>query len=249
MPNENAADFFFYDVSFSQYRHSDRRGGSPYHYIAYMREGHGVIEGIDGKMELEPGDFFYIPKDYPYQSFWHNDGLVQFDSFGFKDFLLHPAQQYMMQKIDASPLAHQIKDALYGNKDLNYHTMGLFCMLLHDLISSMHSAPQNSKAALVQKAESFMARESHFLITDVARFCGISESGLYAAFRQERGYTPIAAKQKILAEKAMKLLLSTELTVDAISYQLGFHSTTYFRRIFKAHFGRCPSEVRREYGF
>jgi len=236
----------FYDVSFSKHRYTDNRHGSPYHYFAYMREGKGRIVADQDELFLEAGDFFYIPLNTAYQSWWTNDGTVRFDSFGFKQFPLFIGKNYPLQKIQASPLAYELNAKLYLNKELTFQTISTFSLLLGCLTENMYTVNVCSKEHIVRQAEKYMAAHTGYLISDVARHCGISESGLYAAFRSERGYPPNTAKQKFLINRAIELLASSDMTVDEISLQLGFHSPTYFRRIFLLHTGKRPSDIRKE---
>ena len=74
----------------------------------------------------------------------------------------------------------------------------------------------------------------------------MSESGLYAFFRNYAGSTPINLKNKIKTENAVALLESTDLSVEEISQRTGFCSAEYFRKITKQKTGKTPTEIRRE---
>ncbi|MBQ8415607.1 MAG: helix-turn-helix transcriptional regulator, partial [Clostridia bacterium] len=78
-----------------------------------------------------------------------------------------------------------------------------------------------------------------------ARFCRVSESGLYATFRSEWNCTPIVMWHRVQIEKAVNLLFSTDLSVEEISTRLEFCSASYFRKVFKEITGQTPREVRR----
>lgn len=45
--------------------------------------------------------------------------------------------------------------------------------------------------------------------------------------------------------RAKELLISSNLTIKEISYELGFQSIFYFSRIFKEKTGMNPSELRK----
>jgi len=236
----------FNDFVIFNYRHTDMSAGSPYHYLAYMREGYGRIEAAGIELDLVPGDFFYIPLGLPYHSYWKNSGMIRFDSFGFSNFPLFPSHTYPLQRISPSSQTLALTEMLYQNKAPSYRTLGLFHLLLDSVLPSMQTSPVSSQMNAVLQAEQYMAQHPEESMPQVARHCTISESGLYAAFRAVRGYPPVFARQKFLIEKAVALLSSTDLTVDEISLQLGFHSPTYFRRIFLLHTGKRPSDIRKE---
>ena len=97
---------------------------------------------------------------------------------------------------------------------------------------------------VVNKASRFMEIDPHMPISEIARNCGMSESGLYAAFRQN-GTTPVDVRQRMLCEKAVTILLSTDMTVEGISEKLGFSTPAYFRRVLKKQLGKTPKEIRK----
>ena len=58
--------------------------------------------------------------------------------------------------------------------------------------------------------------------------------------------TPIDYKNKKTVDLAMLMLLNNrDLSIEEVSSRLGFESSTYFRRIFKAYVGYTPTEYRR----
>ena len=58
--------------------------------------------------------------------------------------------------------------------------------------------------------------------------------------------TPISYKNYISIQNAEKLLLTTDFSMEEISEKLGFHSSSYFRRTFRAFTGKSPREYRKE---
>ncbi len=56
------------------------------------------------------------------------------------------------------------------------------------------------------------------------------------------GLSPNQYRQHILCERAMELLTTTDLTVQAISEQLRFSSPSYFRKVFFRCTGQTPRQ-------
>ena len=73
----------------------------------------------------------------------------------------------------------------------------------------------------------------------------MSESGVYAFFRTF-GTTPIELKNAMLAERAVALISSTDLSVEEICGRLGLSSYAYFRKVIRDFAGKSPTEIRRE---
>jgi transcriptional regulator GlxA family with amidase domain len=82
---------------------------------------------------------------------------------------------------------------------------------------------------------------------DLEKFAADNNIG-YSWFRRMfKNYTGLSPRQYCLQLKIMRakeLLLSTELSVKEISYELGFESIHYFSRMFKQKTGKSPSEFR-----
>ncbi|MBQ1211258.1 MAG: helix-turn-helix domain-containing protein [Clostridia bacterium] len=91
-----------------------------------------------------------------------------------------------------------------------------------------------------------MRRDPYVTVGEVAAYCGVSESGLYALFKSTLNETPNRVRRQILCERAKELLSTTDLTVEQISSQLSFSSSSYFRKVFYEHIGKTPREVYRE---
>jgi len=241
-----AGEFRFYEISINRYRHNDAGSGAPSHYIAYMREGTGRLVGADRTVELKAGDFFYIPDGYPYQSYWKGEDVVRFDSYGFRYFPRPEGQVYPMQRIPADDRSLRLLDELAKDKRVSCESIGRFYLLLGSLMEKMTVAPESRKYMLVDAAENYMYSHTGYAAADVARHCGVSESTLYAAFREVRGYTPTQARHRLLTERAVRLLTTTDMTVEKISEQLGFSSAIYFRKILAEQTGKTPRMIRKE---
>ncbi|MBR7133140.1 MAG: helix-turn-helix transcriptional regulator [Clostridia bacterium] len=241
-------NFVFTEFCFTAFRHNDISKGLSLHYIAYMREGSCNIVGENYSFRINEGDFFYLPKNFKYHSYWSvgDSGVVRFDSYGFKTLPRRDNIVYLPQKISPFEQAISINQKLAVSKSTDLYSIGLFYQLLGALINRMTCVPENRKSAIVQKAEAFMRENSDYKAADIARHCRISETGLYDAFKEVRGYTPVVAKHKIIVARACELLMATDMSVEEISSRLGFGNAAYFRKIFFRETQKTPREVRRE---
>ena len=244
--SEFSRGFIFRELSYSRYSHTDNRRGVNCHYIGFMREGSGRLVGSDRTVDVETGAFLYIPKECSYQSYWQGIPIVRFDSYGFDTFPHSDAYTYPLQRIEATPEALEYLEKLAADKRVSCTSIGLLYQLLGCLLEHMEAVPVSRHRAVIAQAESYMRSHEHFLIPDVARHCGVSESALYAIFRAEQGCTPITAKHRIQVEKAISLLRNTDMSVENISDALGFSSTPYFRKVFLQETGKRPRDVRKE---
>jgi transcriptional regulator GlxA family with amidase domain len=64
-------------------------------------------------------------------------------------------------------------------------------------------------------------------------------------FKQYTGIAPVQYQLDLKIRRAREMLVSTDLSIKEISYELGFQSIHYFSRIFKNKTGMAPSEIRK----
>ena len=247
-------DFVFTEFCFETFRHNDNRAGIEYHYIGYMREGSCDIVAGKQSFLIKEGEFFYLPRHFRYDSDWNvgKNGVVRFDSYGFKSIHLRHNMTYHPQTITPFDAAIELCEKLSKYKSAGhwssgsfYQSVGVFYQLLGVLTERMISMPAERKNYIVQKAEEYMREEIHGKAEDIARYCETSQTELYEAFKQVRGHTPVKAKHKIAVERAREMLITTDMTVEEISTKLGFGNAAYFRKIFFEETAKTPREFRK----
>ena len=228
------------------YRH-DASHGSLSHYLGRIIEGHGCIITETERLELEEGDFFYIPKGCRYRSAWGGGEPVRFDSLGFRYLPVSGRAPYRLQKLNCTDEAVEIYRELSARKGNDPLSVGLLYTFFGLVQPSMQSEPLSQPDMLLEKAIGQMRLNPLVRMTDVARACDISPATLYLLFRKKLNTTPNAVRQQMNCEKAAELLTTTDLSVEEISTRLGFSSSSYFRKIFKACMNKTPREWRAEH--
>lgn len=237
--------FKFQEYHFEKSRYSDMRKGAEYHFIACLRKGRCRIVTSSQSLELVEGDVFYIPKNLPYQSYWYGDPAIEFASFGFHYFPNTEERVYPLQKIPATEEDMALINQVVHSNEYCSGAIFRFYTLLSKLLPKMVCATQNSRKELLIKAEQHLRENPHIRMRELAKFCGISESGLYTVFKLSAGCTPNEMRQRALLEKAVELLKQTDLSVEQISDMLHFSSSSYFRKILKQHTGLSPTQIRK----
>ncbi len=105
--------------------------------------------------------------------------------------------------------------------------------------------PDNSR--VVALAKQYI--EEHLGVPlDMAQMCkevGIGRTKLYELFSAETRQGIAAYLRRRRMHRAKKLLKSTDLSIAAISEQVGFIDYNYFSRVFKKTYGRSPKEYRK----
>ncbi len=83
-----------------------------------------------------------------------------------------------------------------------------------------------------------------FGIDDLARHVGLSRRSLARRFHDAAGVSPLAFVQRIRVERAVHLLETTDLSIEAVAEAVGHNGVAAFRRIFRRETGRAPSAYR-----
>ncbi|OLF13935.1 AraC family transcriptional regulator [Actinophytocola xinjiangensis] len=83
-----------------------------------------------------------------------------------------------------------------------------------------------------------------WLVRDYARHLGVTPGHLTEAVRLATGRTPAEHVRAARAREAMRLLVSTDLTVRRIADRVGFADPAYFCRFFRREAGVSPGDFR-----
>ena len=240
--------FAFRQYTYRTYHYNDARNGNDCHYLGYMREGEGLMVGETVSLRVQKGELFYIPMGLRYESHWSGTPEAVLDSYAFTIFPHSDSVCYGLQKIPVSDEIREHLEALASHKTVDCFSIGKLYLLLDAMRPQMIGENQVGKQAAVQEALRYMQGCKEFSVPALARHCHMSESGVYAAFRTVKGCTPVEMWHHVLAERAVNLLVTTDLSVEEISEKLGFCSASYFRKILREVTGETPRRIRKREG-
>ena len=242
-------NFVFAIYKFSKHHYTDNasNNGAPSNFVVVMFKGNAVIKAKNFSLEINEGDVFFIPKSLLYQSFWYGDenGDIEFLSLSAQNLPIKDNQRFTLQKIDCTSSTRELLNQFFDDLTVNCKTVGLFYSFLGEVIPNMKRDPSHYEPVL-EKALHYIHSNPDAQAADIAAFCNISEPTLYNIFKKNLNKTPNDAKQQILCEKAITLLTTTSLSIEDISAELGFSSSSYFRKILKKHTKKTPSMIRKE---
>lgn len=130
------------------------------------------------------------------------------------------------------------------------------------LMSAMLSLPHNHREklyegrhkriapGLVRRAEEYMRAhlEESISISDLVRICDCSQSILFSAFRNARGYSPMEFLTDQRLQNAKKKLHKSNLqaSVSDIAMECGFRHLGRFSQFYRKRFGERPSDTLRK---
>ena len=240
------SNFRFNEFSHTEAVHVDNSTGVPSHFIGYMKKGYAEIEYSGNALKLNKGNLFYIPKGLCYHSHWYpEEDTVIFDSFSFQNIPVENNDRYKLQILQQNDTIMELLLKLTENRKAGCKAIGLFYLLLSELLDDMKKENPDPKRDIVDKAKCYMMRNDNYSIADVAKYCSVSQSGFYAIYKEVTGTTPQEAKNTIRIQKCRDMLEAEGLSVEQVSEKMGFSSSSYFRKVFKKYTGISPSQVRK----
>jgi transcriptional regulator GlxA family with amidase domain len=93
--------------------------------------------------------------------------------------------------------------------------------------------------------------EQHFaqslVIDEVAQRFGFGVRNFKRRFKEATGCTPIGYLQSLRLERAKQMLESTRMTLDSITYAVGYEDSNSFRRLFQQRVGMLPAAYRKKF--
>lgn len=240
---KSSQDFWFRQISGQKNRYTDVRHGAAMHFLVYMRRGNARFVCRGETVSLPQGQFLYIPKGDPYQSYWQSEDEILFDSLGFQWFPEEQIGSFGLQTIAADAEMIALTDAISQQRQVTSKNLGYFFTLLSLALPKM--SHRNMEGDLFQRVQHYLYQNPTASVASVAAHCNISQSGLYNVFARCGWGTPNALRQKILVEKSVELLQTTDLSIEAVSDRLGFSSASYFRKILLKYTGKTPTTLRK----
>ena len=138
-----------------------------------------------------------IFRHLPYHSYWYGSPEVRFLSIGFGIFPDEAQKRYLLQKVELTEETRKLLLDIPLKNPVDCDGVSRLYALLHRLLPQMAYKTKKPTDETVEKARKYMEVDPKLSIAEIARNCGLSESGLYAAFRQQ-GTTPVEFRQRLL---------------------------------------------------
>lgn len=241
-------NYYFIKYSYTNSHYTDNRAGSPRNYLAYMINGSARIVSERCTLTVKAGDVFFIPKGLSYQSFWYGQPGVSHLSFGFYELNTHESLSYGLQKItcDAETL-RLVREIPTGA--ITCRSLSAFYAAMARILPQLKATAESHGESIINRAKQCIRENPFASVGEIADMCAMSSAYLYALFKRVAGTTPNSYRQRILCERAVELLTSTDKKVEEISEMLKFSSGSYFRKVLKKHTGKSPADIRKTRSF
>lgn len=263
------SDLYIYSMGyFSQaaYHYINRPEGCDEFLFIYCREGGGWIELYGERMPLETNQFIILPRNIPHAYgaddrnpwtiYWihfrgSKAGLFS-HRFDRPTALTPSAGSRIEERLDLFEEVFMTLSESTSIESLHYanlcfaHFLGSFLFI--DIYRRNRREREVSEN-VINRAVHYMNEnlESKLRLPELAAFCGYSESYFYRKFIKETGRSPIDYFIRMKIDKACKLLIQTEMTVNQVAVKLGFRESQYFSRTFAKVMGMSPRAFRKQF--
>ena len=243
-------------------------------YFAFVSSGKKMWKTIYHSYEVDEGDIIFIKKGANLTHQFFDDTFCAIFMFIPDDFiksflkkniaLLNTSQKNLsgqdaVLRIEPDELLeryyHSIQSYLSLSQKPNEQ---LLLLKFEELLLSLFSNKQHWHLtdyfiSLCQNQEHHMSRvmEENFAynlkLENFARLCHMSLSTFKKSFKQHYNMTPGLWLKKQKLSLALQHLLSTDLSVNQISFECGFEDTSHFIRVFKEEYHLTPLQYRQQF--
>lgn len=229
--------------------------------LNYITEGEGIFENSSGIFPVRTGSLLVT-----FPGVWHRyrpdfqtgwtENYIGFGGQVAENFMQHrlfkPEQPVIQigEREEVLDTFLKIFDLIETEQPGFQHiASGLIIKLLGYLVAFDKQKEFSGKkiAQVIEEARFQMRREvgKNFNLEEFAAENNIGYSWFRRMFKNYTGLSPRQYCLQIKIMRAKELLLSTNLSVKEISYELGFESIHYFSRLFKQKTGISPAKFRK----
>ena len=221
----------------------------PYYLLHLIVNGSGFFyyEGKTKRLNageafiIAPGELaFYKPDDdNPWEYYW-----IAF-SGSFAETLVNRTIKHRVMRYKESGIL-SLQSSLIGD-DSSISTLNILFNVL-DSIQETSSQSNNEQQDIVSSALHFLEHNypDDIQIEKLANSLGYSRAHFTMLFTKKTGVSPYYYLTQIRINKAKELLITTKLSIEEISYSVGFSCVGRFSEIFKKYESLSPMHYRKE---
>ncbi|ARS42428.1 AraC family transcriptional regulator [Sphingobacteriaceae bacterium GW460-11-11-14-LB5] len=245
----------------ARFHYRKRANGTNEHILIYCTEGRGTVK-IDKKVyEIEPNNFFIIPKgtehvygtvgNNPWTIYWAHftgqnaDSIVNDISLRLnngKEFIHYSEKRIAL----FDTIYHQLERG-YSVENMEYSSLCFYHFLGSFAYQNKFDIDKtNQDLGIVNRAIDYMTNniQQTLSLTQMATDLNISASHLSFLFKQKTGYPPMEYVNHLKLQKACQYLMFTPMRIKEITTEIGMSDPFYFSRFFKRQMGMSPKAYR-----
>ncbi len=258
MRDSELQGFFDHKANYRVHKAYMQRWGKKYYsHPTKPRYHHGLLLVLDGGITFKTrdtefsagcGTVIFLPKGSLYEVIFEDlycDYLINFEIFPEPDDSLPRVPQIIAQDEDHKYIEFfaSIFDSMNKyEKNKEFAMKGQFYLLIAKLLSDQSEKESKRNNLAVQNAKQLLETLPDIPVSEIAKKCGISISGLRAEFHKAYGISPVKYRTEFKISRAKYLLYTSDMAISEISEMLDFYDEAYFCKVFAKHVGCSPKE-------
>ena len=215
----------------------------PFHELIVIGEGRLMLRTKAGDLAGNPGDIFFYRAGMVHEEWADPESPAVMVAVAFS-----LSDKLSWMPLRARDLRGRVAQmALWITQDeLNSPTRPMR-PFLEAVVQELRYCCEHELSGWPEGVRSYMRSHLTETITleDLARHGKMSKFAFLKKFKRMTGRTPMAELRFQRLDRARSLLQHTNLPVKAIAPQVGIGDEFQLSKLFRGHFGRTPSEVRR----
>ena len=213
--------------------------------ILFVTRGQILFLSEEGELSAKAGSIVLLSKGSHYEAVVRpefgqtEDYLINFDT----DLPTQPSPPMLLTTSADGwyvDFFETIMERSLRGEDSTLWIKGQLYLLLDRLQSTNRQDPE--KERLLRRVRELLTDDRDLPVRQIAKLCGVSESGLRAIFTAAYGCSPLQYRMNSKISRAKYLLESTDLSVYDIAEQLRFYDEAYFCKMFRKHTGCSPKK-------
>lgn len=221
-----------------------------YSYKALPRPDAGVMYvksgGVDFVTETKrvtarAGDLVFLPEGCRYEALFAGETEDLLINFHLTEMPTETYPTVILADTPSTCVSLLEETVMYVEREtVPLRALGALYLFFAAIADAVEEKDAPYSVVVVRACEYLRAKE--LSVSEIARRCAVSESGLRRAFRKETGMSMLAYRRAFRIKEAMRLLESTDLSLAEIAETLHFFDAAYFSKIFHATIGVTPGE-------
>jgi len=229
----------------------------------YVVEGECFLHIDQETSIIRPGQLAYLPKGKK-RTYTHTSGRFEMYEVGFaatadgisltetlglteRDFVVDICEEDRQRIRDMFRRSNKVQMFIDPLHEVEWSVNILEMIRIYTLA---HRATEGSERKVLEPALRFISDNLSSPITTemLAESVHMQPTYFIRKFKRIMGITPQSYIGKLRLYRAMGLLLSADIRIEAVSKAVGMEDPSYFSRFFKKHSGVTPGEYRRAFG-
>jgi len=271
------ADYFYYDTAPGDQKElaivcggyekcapdfDINRGNYPYYFIKYTLKGKGTLQIKSKTFPLRAGTLtgfkpgtphrYKADPNKPMEHIFITFAGDESDALFNKSTL---AARHFIEAAQPDKTLNLFNKILHTGHEKPEFSQEICCAYLRILLLELASSSVHSKTDFSISAKTYQDCKKHIDThfssikspRQVADKCNIDVRYLSALFKRYGHISPSQYLMGLKLNKAANLLLTTDLAIKNVAYQIGFEDPYHFSKNFKKFHGRSPNNYRRDH--